>query len=330
MGTRRHRIWILAVGLLAAGGLRLPVEARWSAEWRTAGLLRPGIETGTRAKLGQTFCAVAMGGLRTLVATFYNFRAFGYYEDREWDKNFATYQTMVALAPRTGEYWIAGAHHQAMNAASYYRNDEVLEMSPVERGAKFREMVLRGRAFAERGARQVPDNWRIHGFLGLLLTDPHKFRVFGDPEVTFERAAQAYRAAADCPDSLPYLRRFEMYSLARVKARRGEALALARQLYANPGNRTPTMRHVYFALEAGAHPGVIDSMALAVSVFGSAEVAYRELSGYWLRGRANFPMDGVALTLRQLELKLKVPEERSVLNRTAPLRGEELEGRDDE
>ncbi|MCF7732629.1 MAG: hypothetical protein K9N23_13145 [Akkermansiaceae bacterium] len=311
-----QRLGVLAAGLLAAGALRLPVEARWSEEMRAAGLLRQGLQVETKAKIGQTFYAVALGGLRTLVATFFNLRTIGCYESLDWGKMDEIYQTMVTLAPRTGEYWIAGAHSQAMNAASYYRNDTFLEMSPLDREANWRAAVLRGREFAEQGTLNVPDDWKLQAFLGLLLTDRHKYRVFGDPDATFEAAARAYRAGADAPDALPFMRRFEMYSLARVESRRGEALELARKLYADPASRNPLLQKVCFALEVWANPTVVDPLALAVEVFGSEQRAYRELSQYWLHGGAGLPMNGVAIALAGLEAKLDVPAAESVLQQS--------------
>lgn len=324
MGVGWRKLLVLGAGLLAAGAARVPFEERWTAEFDRAGLLRQSLETRTRAKVGQTFYAVALGGLRTLVATFFNLRAFGHYEDLDWDGMYETYETMFALAPRTGEYWLSGAHHQAMNAASYYRNDEVLQMSPGQREAHWRASVLRGRDILERGVRNVPDDYKVQGFLGYLLTDKFKYRVFGDPDETFAEAARAYRAAAACPDALPYLRRFEMYALARVPSRRAEALDLARDLFANPGNRTPTLRRVYFALQVWANPGVIDPLALAVEVFGSEDAAYRELGDYWLRGGVRLPMDGVALVVRQIEAKRGLPDKDSVLRKESIRETEEM------
>lgn len=315
MAAPLRKYLLLAVGLLAAGGLRLPLEARWSRDFERQGLLIADPDPGTMAKMGQTLCAVALGGLRTLVATVFDLRAVGFYEDLAWDKLADTYEIMFALAPRTAEYWSAGAHHQAYNAASYYRYDESLEMSPALREAHWRASVQRGRDMLERGIRNLPDNPDLHKALGALLSDPHRHRAFGAPDATFEAAAEAYRAAADCPDALPYLRRFEMYSLARVPHRGAEALELAERLYANPGNRLPTLCRVYFALQVAADAGVIDPMALAVAMFGSEDAAYRELSDYWLRGADGMPMDGVALVLRRIEAGRGISDAESVFRK---------------
>jgi hypothetical protein len=314
MEHRWRKLGVLAAGLLAAGAARLPVEAEWTSQFRSAGLLRQGVAPDARARIGQTFYVVALGGLRTLVATFVNLRAFGFYEDRDWDRLHEAFETMVALAPRTAEYWSSGANHQAMNAASYYRNDEFLDLPPQRREALWRASILRGREFAERGTRQVPEDWKLHAFLGALLTDRYRYRAFGDPDETFAAAARAYRAAADCPGAPPYMRRFELYALARVPARKREALELGRRLYADPANHRLTLRGLCFALEMWAHP-TNDPFKLAVERFGSEQAAYRELATYWQHSAVRLPMDGVALALRKLEDKLGIPPKESVLAR---------------
>ncbi len=95
------KIAVLAVAVLAFGALRLPYEARLSGELRAAGLFPPPLEIGTRDKIGQTSSAVALGGLRTLVATFLNLRAFTFFSEQRWSDVEDTFNTIVDLAPRT-------------------------------------------------------------------------------------------------------------------------------------------------------------------------------------------------------------------------------------
>lgn len=314
-GVRRMAVVVAA--LLAAGALRLPLEQAWAGRWREQGLLREELADGAGAKLGQTFFAVSLGGLRTLVATFLNLRVMAFYEDRNWDGVAETYGLMVALAPRTAEYWLAGAHHQAMNAASYYKNDRSLELSAPERQLRWRESVLRGREFAERGARQIPESGELLRFLGLLLTDRHRLAAFDDVEAAFEEAARVFGAAADLPDSLPFLRRQQSYALARIPARRAEARALVAELYADPANRTKLMRQLAFVLGAGGMDDPDRRMDWALRVFGDEKTAHSDLADYWRRSNEGFPQDGVALTLVQLEARLGIPPESGALRKMA-------------
>ena len=109
---------ILVVALVAFGAARMPFEAALSRELRQAGLTPPPLDIATRDKIGQTSSAVALGGLRTLVATFMNVRAFGFFQEQRWDDVADTFETIVALAPRTRYYWEPGAWHMAYNAGS--------------------------------------------------------------------------------------------------------------------------------------------------------------------------------------------------------------------
>jgi hypothetical protein len=298
------------LALLATGALRMPFEAALTRELRAAGLLAAPLAIGTRERIGQTSAVVALGGLRTLVATFLNLRAFTFFTERRWDDVYDTFNTIVDLAPHTRYYWETGAWHQAYNAASYYLYES--ELPPLRRNAAWRASVLRGREFLERGIRNNPDDPNLQAYLGFLLTDRNKFKAFRDPDATFAAAADAYQAAADSGRALPYARRFQLYALARVAGRETEALALARALYQNPGNRTPTMQCVFFTLEVHANPNLIDPGRFALNVFGSAQQAYDSLSKYWLRASERLPIHGVASALKALEVELGIPASKSI------------------
>ncbi len=307
-----RRPLIVLVAVLLAGAVRMPIEAALTGELRMAGLCSAPLAIDTRDKIGQTRAVVALGGLRTLVATFLNLRAYTFFTELRWDDVDDTFNTMVDLAPRTTFYWETGAWHQAYNAAAYFLYDA--DLPALRRKAAWRASILRGRAFLERGIRNNPGNPKLNSYLGFLLTDRNKFRAFRDADATFSAAAEAYKIAADSGKALPYVRRFQLYALARVTGREAEALSFARALYQSPSNRTPTMRCVYFALEVHANPHAIDPAAFALSIFGSADQAYSDLSKYWLRANEMLPMYGVVSALQALEAKLGIQSNRSVFS----------------
>jgi len=223
------------------------------------------------------------------------------------------FDTIVELAPHTIYYWETGAWHQAFNASSYYLNDS--NLPPLRRDAAWRAAVLTGLAFLERGIRNNPGDPKLNAYLGFLLTDHNKARAFHDPDGAFLAAADAYKIAAAARDALPYLRRFQLYALARVPSHEGEALVLARQLYENRANHTPTLQCVYFALEVHANRTLIDPGNFAISIFGSPDTAYATLCNYWLRGSERLPVHGVASALKALETKLAIAADKSVFLR---------------
>ena len=306
-----QRNGILTAAVLAFGAARLPFEAALAKDLRAQGLTPPPMEIGTRERIGQTSSAVALGGLRTLVATFLNLRAFSYFQEQRWDDVADTYDTIVDLAPRTRYYWETGSWHQAYNAASYYLNDS--ELPKLRRKEAWRASIARGRVFLERGIRNNPDDWSLLANLGFLLSDSNKFPAFRDPDETFAAAAEAYRKSADTGKALGYVRRAQFYALARVQGQEEEALALARSLYADQRNRTPTLEILLLVLEAHENPKM-DVVARAVEIFGTPEEAYESLTGHWQRTRERFPVYGVAGALEELERRLEIPAEKSIFN----------------
>ena len=302
---------ILTVALLAFGAARLPYEAGLSNELRNARLLPPRLEINTREKIGQTSSAVALGGLRTLVATFLNLRAYTAFTEHRWPDLEKTYNLIAALAPHTRYYWESGSWHLSYNAASYYLNDS--ELPPLRRRELWRSYVVRGRAFLERGILNNPDDWKLLSNLGLLLSDSNKIPAFRDTNACYATAAEAYRKSAATGKATGFVARAQLYSLARVNGKASESLTLARTLYAaSPENQTPTMVMLLLVLEAHENPS-LDFARRAIELFGTPQKAYTALSLFWQRTRDNYPTDGVPAGLLSLEKSLKIPDEKSVL-----------------
>lgn len=308
---KRTRCYLIAgLMLLGGGAVRLPLEAALTEELRRAHLLVEPIELETRERIGQTSSAVALGGLRTLVATFMHLRAFTAFSERRWADVESTYGTIVDLAPRTPYYWRAGTWHMAYDAASYYRH--VSELPALRRNAASRAYILKGRAFLERGIRNNPDDPSLREHLGHLLSNPEKVAAFGDEGAAFSDAADAYGEAADTGRVLPFVRRAQLFALARAPAREAEALELARRLHLEDGGGPPMFLAVLFVLEMREAPGR-DPLELALELFGTAEIAHEVLAIHWRRGGEHFPMDGVAAALGALELRLLIRPEHSAL-----------------
>lgn len=305
---RPLKLTFVVLGLLASGALRMPFEQRLTKELGTAGLLAPPVVSDTREHIGQTSAAVALGGLRTLVASFMNLRALDYFSARNWDALADTYDTIVDLAPRTRQYWEAGSFHLFYDAASYYRNYSDL---PVLRNRQlWRNSILRGRAFLERGLRNNPDDWRMRRSYAQELDTPSKL-----PD--YAAAAEQYRIVADSGQAPSFARRFEMHALARSPGREKDALRLARELYADPKNRTPRLMCLLLALEQKADPvaAKVPADERAIRIFGDARKALDALGPYWIQVRYQFPMDGIGEAIAGLEKRLSIAPEDSVFKR---------------
>jgi tetratricopeptide (TPR) repeat protein len=306
-----HKNVILAAAILAFGAARMPFEAKVAKELQAANLAPPKLQIGTGERIGQTSTAVALGGLRTLVATFINLKAFTYFQEQKWDQLAETFDTIVDLAPRTPYYWDAGSSHLAYDAASYYLSQSTLP--PLRRKEAWRASIQQGRAFLERGIRNNPDDWNLLAKLGTILSDSNKFTAFPDQNQAFTDAAAAFRRAAATGNALPYVKRAELWSLARVKGKEKEALDLAHTLYATPANRVPVLLQLMFVLEAHENPQM-DTTKRALEIFGSPEKAYDALTLLWQRSKERYPVYGVAATLESLEKILQIAPDKSILN----------------
>jgi hypothetical protein len=314
--TQGKRYAVLGLAVLAAGALRMPFERRITDDLHEAGLLPPKLEQRTGEKIGQTFSAVSLGGLRTLVATFLNLRAFTFFTEQRWGEVGDTFELIVDLAPRTRYYWDTGSWHQSYNAASYYLYGS--ELPPLRRKANWRASILRGKEFLERGIRNNPDDPILKHRLGTLLSDPNKIAAFGDPAEAYELAYDAYMSAAGLDNAPGYSKRFAFYSLARVPGRENEALALLREIESEGGRLPPTIHGLSYALKYHENPSQ-PVMGLIDSVFPSRDSAYKILASQWQRTRDRFPLFGVAEAIALLESEFRISREASVLRQDLPL-----------
>jgi tetratricopeptide (TPR) repeat protein len=308
--TQGKRYVVLGLAILAAGAVRMPFERQITDDLYQAGLLPPKLEQRTGEKIGQTFSAVSLGGLRTLVATFMNLRAFTFFTEQRWGEVGDTFELIVDLAPRTRYYWDTGSWHQSYNGASHYLYGS--DLPPLRRKANWRACILRGREFLERGIRNNPNDPILKLRLGTLLSDSNKIAAFGDPGEAYEQAYEAYLSAAKMPNSPVFSKRFALYSLARVPGREKDALEILKEIEAEGGHLPPTVCGLSYTLKYHANPSQ-PVMALIDSVFPTRKEAYENLSNQWLRTRDRFPLFGVAEAIALLESELKTPPENSAL-----------------
>ena len=81
-----RKIITLFALLLLAGTVKKPWEAAIGADLRHDKLLSEPLNLTTRESIGQTSSAVALGGLRSVVASFWNIRAYTSFEESNWVK----------------------------------------------------------------------------------------------------------------------------------------------------------------------------------------------------------------------------------------------------
>jgi hypothetical protein len=293
---RRRTLLAAAVVLLAAGALRLPLEQAMTEDFRERGLLSPPLEIGLREKIGQNSSAVALSGLRTLVATFTHLKATECFSRTRWTDLEKAMETTVQLAPRSAYYWDIGGWHIGVNASTWYRNEAGLP--ELRARAESRRWVEKGRAFFERGIQNNPADWRLHAALGNACSD--SFRYPDDL-----RAEKAYAAALATGDAPAYVGRARLIAEARNGKDPAATLAKVRELLNVPNNRVPTLLCLAYSLEYKLQPPP-DPVARAIEIFGSEEKALRNFGDYFLNIYDRLPTDGVETAVRLLEYRKNI------------------------
>ena len=297
------QIIVILCTLLAFGVGKLHFEDRLNQDMVDARLIQPPLKKGTSLQLGQTGAAVALGGLRSLVAAAWNLRAFVYFEDLEWIKLEQSYEVITTLQPQTIHYWETGAWHMHTNASVYYR--EKRDLRPFRQRALQKEYIKKGSDFLEEGVRQNPDSWKLHNTLARIWSDHHKY-----PDL--DRAIHHYDDTLAC-DSLPeykraLLKRFRFYLITQIPSRHAEALKLGLELYhASEENRRPSLINHIFVLQNALNIPEANRIP-DNQLYPNEKVQLHWLQNHWKRRNQDFPMNGVRVKIEELQRKLKIQE----------------------
>lgn len=292
------KLTVILLVLVLTGLARLPFEQKLAEELRGRGLIQAPIDLDTRDKLGQTTYAVALGGLRSLVAAIRNLAAHTHFGNQEWFELEEEYQTITTLQPAVRYYWETGSWHLAYNAYADYSDKPGIPEA--KRRLAQKDFLARGRRMLEEGIRNNPRNWRLYQALARLLTDPFKPK-------DYEGAAATYEAALALDNVPQQLRREYLYTLCRIPGREEDAWEHARKVFSVPGNRRyPTTQSIFFSLQSRfADPA--EHLSLE-EIFGTRRMALRNLCNYSRRKREGFPMDGVREAIEMLIREFQVPD----------------------
>ena len=97
--------------LLVFGILRFSLESKMDKDMRADGLLPPKIDLADRNSIGQAGYAAALGGFRDVLASYFYLKAHNDSADRNFYEMERSFNTVVALQPRSEYYWYMGAYY---------------------------------------------------------------------------------------------------------------------------------------------------------------------------------------------------------------------------
>lgn len=155
--------------LLTFGIVKIPLEARLSADLKKQRILSSPPELNMRESLGQMGFAATLGGLRSLVASITYLQAYVSFERTDWGKVDSLMTLTTRLQPGETTYWDEAAWHMAYNAASNYRNNTNIRAAL--RDKLYRDHVQRGIDILNEGLQYLPNNPVLLGRLGTIYRD---------------------------------------------------------------------------------------------------------------------------------------------------------------
>ena len=290
------QIVVIFFVLLSFGFAKYRYEDKLSRDMVSLKLIQPPLREGTSLQLGQTGAAVALGGLRSLVAAIWNFRAFLHFEELDWIKVEETYEIITTLQPQTIYYWDTGAWQLHTNASSYYKEKE--DLSPFRQRSMQKRYIEKGSSLLELGLIENPDNWKLHRELSRVWTEFHKL-----PDI--ERAMKHFDDTLNC-ESLPevkriHIQRSKYYAMTRLKSLEKEAYSYGYSLFKeSPDNHLPKLCCTLFALQNSLNIAQNERIPDS-ELFPGSQEQLEWLKNYTKHEKQGYPMDGVSLKIQQLE-----------------------------
>ena len=296
------QLLVILVTVAVMGKLLERPQIKLTNQLREEGLISDKLSQDDQIKIGQTGYAVALGGLRSLVAAGMNLQATNAFSDQDWVEVEELYNIMVVLQPKNSFYWKNAGWHMGYNA--YHDFEYKYGLTRSERGLKKRAYHRKGEDFFLRATKENPDDISLWSELGELFSNNHQ-------PYDFPKAAAYYKRATECSDVTDRNLRRYFYVLARVKGSEKEAYELGKKLINRGDNRDkPSMRSIHFVNAIIHDPSLVDSEELMQEAFlGNKSLAYVDLANYWLRSQSEpFPTDNLREVISRLATELNVAD----------------------
>ncbi|MDQ8189552.1 hypothetical protein QEH58_04535 [Roseibacillus persicicus] len=292
------KVSILLLFLLIAGLARMPLERPLGREMRQTGILAEPLDQKTSDAIGQTSAAIALGGLRSLVASVLNFsKVVPAWQEQDWVGIFTIFEQIHTLQPQVSYYYQAAAGYAADDAYSDYRDRPGME--EWQRELRRNEFFNKGITYLDEGIENLPEDLKLREMKARMLSDTYK------PEhVDYAAATEVLDEAVTLKKATDVVKRQRLYLMSRVPERRREALALTREIYADPRSRFPSIKSQLFSLQ-NEFP---DEEAIPLDeIYDSKGEIVRGLFNHYQRRNEGLPMAGVREELEATLDELKLP-----------------------
>lgn len=272
----------LAVLMLLVGGLVLqPLNRAVSQAQHRQGLQLPPPRIAQKDAFTQQLAFFTLGGLRSLAAELTSLDATNAWSNRDWPRADARWQTVTTLAPRRVNYWVAASRDMATNAAGDILSRDNLNRR--DRTMQAHHYIQRGEDYLLSGLANSPDSPLLYARLGDFYSDLYRRPEFG-------KAAAAYARAVELGAPQIYSR-LRFYNLCRIRGREQEALALGRELFADPRNNVPALRTLIYVLQHKLNLPPEQRLSIE-QLFGNHKRARRDFNTF-RRNTLLYPTNGI-------------------------------------
>jgi hypothetical protein len=157
------------------------------------------VNRSLRLQLGQGMAIALLAGFRGVVADFVWIQSHGYWEKKEWLRQYRDMEMVVTLQPQSTLFWDTSAWHMAWNIG-YAVSVDTNVYTKAQGLKRQREWWDRAGEFLKRGIDNVPNRYDLYFSLAWLYDQKYK---------DFCRAEELFGKAASFPEAPNYIARME-------------------------------------------------------------------------------------------------------------------------
>lgn len=214
---------IAALVLVIPALLLMPVEKHIHAERVRLKYGGPNVALKVRDSIGQGMAIGLLAGFRGVVADFVWIGGHGYWEKKEWLRQYRNMEVATTLQPQSTMFWDLSQWHMAWNIGHAVRTDPA-NRTKAEGVKREREWHERARAFLERGLENVPNRYNLYFTMGWLYAQKFVTDCGSDAECTRQAHFQAaiyLKRASEFSDAPSYIGRLYANELERAGDKEG-------------------------------------------------------------------------------------------------------------
>lgn len=228
---KKKQLGLILAVLLIAGMIRVPFEGYLQREMRDAELLNPPLGASAISQMRSSAVFGVLGGLRSLVATYYVLEGYGHFENDEWDENRKSFLIATHLEPTEETHWVSLVWHRGINASAWAKTRSGLPAFQQE--LLLNEFAQDAVELGEKGLEFLPEAVDLRR----QLADVYYHKLSDSCS-----AAEMYRQMIDLPDAPTYIERFYCYRLSECKGEEQLAYDKMLELYhKSDRNHLPTL-----------------------------------------------------------------------------------------